>query len=41
MTDSPSFRELGKYRTEATENFQVTTIIIANDLNSNGHVNRM
>lgn len=41
MTDSPSFRKLGKYRTEAKENFQVTTIIITNDLNSSGHVNHV
>lgn len=40
MTESLSFRELGIYRTEVTESFQVT-IIITNDLNSKGHVNRM
>lgn len=40
MAESLSFRELGIYRTEATESFQVT-IIITNDLNSKGHVNRM
>lgn len=40
MTESLSFRELGIYRTEVTESFQVT-IIITNDLNSKGHDNRM